>query len=573
MADFEFAPIFLEDENSVRERLFRDVQEGYAQVSTRTLDLREGSPLWLMLAGPAKELARAYQSMNDIAELAFVPFLQDDFLTDKALEYGLVRLTERQANGRVSFYGDPGTVVPVGAEVTNMVQFAEDEVYTFETREGGTITSVAAPTAAPIVAGGGNPGPNLPGVTGSYSYRFSYVEVDVDGQPLGETAAGPASGNYLASNSIVAVSGFPTPPAGHHLRLYRTSSSGTSAGVWKLVAEFDVQSGATVFQDSYQDYQTGSYFKWDGDAGTEFDGMRQGGPIVAPELPSVILDVLAAQPGDDYNAAAGDITVLADGISGVSTVLNQRAFITGRDNEPDDFFKPKVLDHIQKPQGAGNIQDYIDWLLEVPGFAYVTVNPHFDGVIERPGYVHCVVRDENNDPVPADMLVTAREGGIISGQEIEALDPSPTGSGKGRAPIGAKVILQTVRKDFARVTARIKAKPGYALVPAAGQINLRVLVDASLAALLNNLPPGAVVYESMIVSAILATEGVEDVDMNLGSPDVSLMLDIVTYDPLSASYVTVNGTIATLDSATGTWQLGRTEVLEYDGLNSNITEV
>ena len=102
MADFEFAPIFVEDENSVRERLFRDVQEGFAQVSTRVLDLREGSPLWLMLAGPAKELARAYQSMNDIAELAFVPFLQDDFLTDKAMEYGLVRLTERPAECHVS---------------------------------------------------------------------------------------------------------------------------------------------------------------------------------------------------------------------------------------------------------------------------------------------------------------------------------------------------------------------------------------------------------------------------------------------------------------------------------------
>jgi uncharacterized phage protein gp47/JayE len=568
MADFEFAPIFQEDENSVRARLFADVQEGYAQVSTRVLDLREGSPLWLMLAGPAKELARAYQSMNDIAELAFVPFLQDDFLTDKAMEYGLIRLTEREANGRVSFYGDAGTSVPIGAEVTNMVQFADDQVYSFTTREAGVIPATAAPLVAPIVAGGG-PG----ALTGSYSYRFTYVEVDVDGQPLSETAAGPASGNHLASNSVVAVSGFPIPPVGHNLRLYRTPSSGTAAGVWKLVAEFDPATGVTVFQDSYEDYQIGSYFAWDGDAGTEFDATRQGGPIIAPTLPSVILDVVAAQPGDEYNMAAGDVTVLADGLSGISTVMNHRPFITGRDDEPDDFFKPKVLDHIQKPQGAGNVQDYIDWLLEVPGFANVTVNPHFDGVIERPGYVHCVVRDENNDPVPNDMLTIAREGGIIAGQEIEALDPSPTGSGKGRAPIGAKVILQTVRKDFARVAARIVAKPGYALVPAAGQINLRVLIDASLSALLNNLPPGATIYESMIVQALLSTEGVEDVDMNLGSPDDSLNLDILAYDPLLPGYVSVDGTIATRDPVTGTWTLGRTEVLEYDALNSSITEV
>ena len=128
----EFTPIFNEDENTVRQRVFGDVDAAWDQVSTRALDKREGSALWLLLQGFSKEAARMYSAMNDVAELAFVQFLEEDYLTDKALEYGLTRLAARAADGLVAFYGVAATIIPDLSEVTNTVQFDDDEVFTFE---------------------------------------------------------------------------------------------------------------------------------------------------------------------------------------------------------------------------------------------------------------------------------------------------------------------------------------------------------------------------------------------------------------------------------------------------------
>lgn len=556
MADF--APIFNEDENTVLQRMFQDIDDGWAQVNPNsTLDKREGSAIWLLTYGTAKELARAYSAMNDVAELAFVQFLQDDFLTDKALEFGLTRIAARAANTRVTFYGTAGTSIPIETNVTNTTQFEDDPVYSFETQDTVVITSEAAPGSAPAVGSGG-----LGDLTGLYSYLFTFVEVNEEGQPIAETGAGPASGNFTATNNAILVTGFPTVPDNHRLRIYRTPSTGTASGTYKLVAEISDPSQAQ-FLDRFIDEKIGSYFLWDGLSSSSFDPTRQAGPITANDSPAAYVDAVAVEEGELYNLAAGDLNFVADGVPGVSTAINHLDIVTGRDLETDAEFLPRVLERIQNPQGAGTQQDYIDWCLEVPGISFVTVHPNFDGVIDRPGYVHVVVRDAENDPVGQDVLTIIREGGVIAGEEILGLDPSPSGAGKGRAPIGAKVVLQTVRKDLIRVTASIKAADGYALVPSTGQVNLQVLIDGSLAELLDNVDPGATIYESAVLNAIYATEGVEDVIVDANPV---FEIEVIDAETLTTS------TIATTDPE-GNWALGKAQVLEYDGEGSTFTEV
>jgi hypothetical protein len=382
-----FSPIFNEDENTVRARVHQDMDEAWAQVSVRTLDKREGSALWLAVEGVVKEISRAYSALNDVAELAFVQFLEDDFLTDKALEYGLTRISARAANGLVTFYGVAGTTIPGGTEVSNTVQFESDDVYNYETSESALITSQAGPVAAPTLSSAG-----LGVLSGTYSYKFSFVEVDVDGQPVAETAAGPASGVFVAANQYIQVAGFPIVPPDHRLRIYRTLASGVSAGVWKLVVELEDAVASALFTDKFLDTQLGSYNVWDGESATEFNSLRIAGPIEAPTLPAAYANVVATLEGEDHNAPAGNISFLSDGIANINTIMNHRDFITGRDLEPDEVFLPRVLAAIRAPQGAGTISDYETWMLEVPGISFVTVHPHFDGVIDRPGYVLFVVR-------------------------------------------------------------------------------------------------------------------------------------------------------------------------------------
>lgn len=551
-----FSPIFNEDEGTVLRRMFDDIDEGFAQVNaSETLDKREGSAVWLMTFGVAKELARVYDAMNDVAELAFVQFLQDDFLTDKALEYGLTRLPARSAGGFVAFYGTAGSNIPAGVTVSNTTQFIDDQVFTYETLDTATVSTESAPLTAPVISGGG-----FGDLTGFYSYRFTFVEVDAEGQPVSETPAGPASGNFSASSNSIIVGGFPTPPSEHRLRIYRTASTGTTSGVWKLVVEI-ADPAVAFFTDRFKDTQIGSYFVWDGLDSTGYDGGRSAGPITAHDIPAAYTEVQAVEDGELYNLAAGEINFLSDGVPGVSEVINHRDFVTGSDLEADEDFRPRVLARIQQPQGAGTIQDYVDWCLEVPGVAFVTVHPHFDGVIDRPGYVHVVVRDSNNDPISSDLLTIIREGGVVSGQAITGLDPSPTGSGKGRAPIGAKVVLQTVRKDLIRVSATVRAEAGYSLSPTTGQINLRVLVDNSLSALLDNVDPGSVVYESAVLDAIYNTEGVQDVVVDSG-----FALSIIDSETELAS------PLAQADTS-GNWTLGKNQVLGYDSSGSSLTEV
>lgn len=556
MADFN--PIFNESEGTVLQRIFDDIDAGFAQVNpTEVLDKREGSAVWLMTYGVAKELARVYGAMNDVAELAFVQFLQDDFLTDKALEYGITRTPARPAGGVVAFYGTAGTIVPSGTSVSNTTQFADDQVFSYETVDAATVSVEAAPLAAPVVSGAG-----LGNLTGYYSYCFTFVAVDSEGKPLSETAAGPACGNFTALNNSILISNFPTPPTNHRLRIYRTDSTGTSGNNWKLVVEV-ANASVTSFVDQYKDTQLGSVYVWDGSLETAYDAGRRGGPVTSYPVPAAYAEVQAVEDGELYNLGAGEINFLADGVSGINAVVNPSDFVTGSDIEPDEDFLPRVLAKIQEPQGAGTVQDYIDWCLAVPGVGFVSVNPHFDGVIDRPGYVHVVVRDLNNDPISNDVLTIIREGGVIAGQYVDGLDPSPTGSGKGKAPIGAKVVLQTVRKDLIRVSASVKAKPGYALSPSSGQANLKVLIDNSLAALLDNVDPGSTVYESAVLNAIFSTEGVEDVVVD-ANPVFSL--EIIDSETLTSS------TLAE-DDSNGNWTLGRSQVLEYDASGSTFTEV
>lgn len=555
----EFAPIFDETEESVRARVYADIDDAWSQVSVRALDKRESSVVWLLTAGFSKEITRFYGLLNDVAELAFLQFLKGDFLSDKALEYNVRRIAAAAASGRVSFYGDAGSSIPTGAEVSNIVAFEDDPVYTFETTEPGTVPSTAAPGTAPLVSSGG-----AGDLLGLYSYKLTFVEVDEDGAQVSETAAGPASADFTAGNSQILLTGFPALPTDHRLRIYRTPASGTAAAVWKLVVEIsDVT--ASQFLDNFTDDQIGSFYLWDGTPGEEDSPFRTAGPIVTSTFPSAFVPVAAVEDGFDYDLPAGDILTLRDGITGISSVMNQRDFTTGRDEEEDEDFSPRLITRVQKPQGAGTQSDYEDWLLEVPGIEHVQVNPHFDGVQERPGYVHAVVSDVNYDPVPNEVLVIAREGGVIENTVIEGIDPSPTGTGKGRAPIGAKLVLQTVRKDIMRVTATVTPKDGYALVPSTGQINLRVLIDGSLATLINNKAPGSTTYESDALDALYRTEGVLDVKMNLTPLDDDLKLEVID------SESNITSIIATTDVA-GNVTLGKTQVLEYDADNSTISE-
>lgn len=101
------------------------------------IDTTEGTFSHDLLSPSANEIARLYASMDFALSQAFLVEAEGDYLTDKALEFGVERKDEQKAVGTVTFYGATGTRIPKHSIVATMrnlqYETIEDAVITEET--------------------------------------------------------------------------------------------------------------------------------------------------------------------------------------------------------------------------------------------------------------------------------------------------------------------------------------------------------------------------------------------------------------------------------------------------------
>jgi len=114
---------------------------------------------------------------------------------------------------------------------------------------------------------------------------------------------------------------------------------------------------------------------------------------------TVTVDIEAMEAGASGNVAAGTITLLAQPVSGVTSVTNPAATTGGLDEEDDASLLARYLQRVQSPSAGGNKADYVNWAMEVPGVGGVSVAPVRDG----PGTVSVAIIDTNK--VPADQAL------------------------------------------------------------------------------------------------------------------------------------------------------------------------
>ncbi|MYL45063.1 baseplate J family protein [Virgibacillus halodenitrificans] len=201
--------------------------------------------------------------------------------------------------------------------------------------------------------------------------------------------------------------------------------------------------------------------------------------------------IRAIEPGPEGNVEPGNITIILPGIEGVSSVTNLTKTEGGYDEESDDSLLRRVLEDSQKNEGDGNIDDYIAWSKQISGVGNVLVEPHWNGI----NTVRVVVLDQNGNAASEDLI-----------RDVQMhLDPEKKGIGEGKAPVGAKVTVNTA--TIIAVTATIPNlvnEPGYTMEQA------KTNGETALRNYLKNINPGGVIRVREAAAEIINAPGVLD---------------------------------------------------------------
>ena len=97
------------------ETLIRRILEN---TSKNNLDIREGSVSFNLLAPLAEELAKAYITMGDILNMAFIEDTFDEYLDKRVNEFGVYRKDGERATGPIKVTGSDNAYISNGTIVT-----------------------------------------------------------------------------------------------------------------------------------------------------------------------------------------------------------------------------------------------------------------------------------------------------------------------------------------------------------------------------------------------------------------------------------------------------------------------
>jgi uncharacterized phage protein gp47/JayE len=145
----EFVPIFDEDADSIRARMFADVNAGLGPDDPAFLDTTPGGFLWDLSGASVLEIERLWDAVGtEMIAACFPAYAWGTYLDEHALTLGMVRKDAVAATGEVTFVGTTGTLIAVGTEVSTLQTTPEGEPVSFETTADGSIPAGGVLTLA-----------------------------------------------------------------------------------------------------------------------------------------------------------------------------------------------------------------------------------------------------------------------------------------------------------------------------------------------------------------------------------------------------------------------------------------
>lgn len=155
---------------------------------------------------------------------------------------------------------------------------------------------------------------------------------------------------------------------------------------------------------------------------------------------TVVAGIEAVEAGTVGNVLAGTISLMVNPLPGVTSVANPSATSGGADTESDASLLARFYARVRTPGTSGNKADYINWALEVPGVGAVQVFPLWAGA----GTVRVVLLGSDKQPVSDEVVA-----------EVQNYIAPASGTGEGKAPIGADVTVISAGKEYINVTASL----------------------------------------------------------------------------------------------------------------------
>lgn len=208
----------------------------------------------------------------------------------------------------------------------------------------------------------------------------------------------------------------------------------------------------------------------------------------------------AVTAGIAGNVASGTITLLAQGITGVSGVTNPAAATGGTDEESDADLIERIVEARQSLGGAGSKTDYVRWAKEVPGVGDAFCIPQWQGV--GTGTVKVIVLDANGQPANQTLI-----------DAVQAYIAPEDGSGK--APVGALVT----------VAAPTTLTLDYVIEIAPDTPDIISGIKAALNEYYAEVGVGGLLKHSFVFARIMSVEGVLDMGellINGGTSNIQL---------------------------------------------------
>lgn len=205
-----------------------------------------------------------------------------------------------------------------------------------------------------------------------------------------------------------------------------------------------------------------------------------------------------------------------DHINNLESAVLTEITIPARDVESDDDLRDRVLKTYQLNDFGGNIEDYINYVIDMDGIGAVQIYPVWNGG----GTVRVVIL--NNDfGLPSTTLIDNVQ---------TALDPTGNQTGIGIAPIGHKVAVVAPTTKTVDVSLHIDVLVNYSLEKIKPKI-LEALethfkeVRSAWSSHNDLYKYGQTVYRSQIISSLLKVDGVANVanvELNGTDDDIDL---------------------------------------------------
>ncbi|AEG60009.1 baseplate J/gp47 family protein [Desulforamulus ruminis] len=124
-------------------------------------------------------------------------------------------------------------------------------------------------------------------------------------------------------------------------------------------------------------------------------------------------------------------------------------FTGGRDLEPVEQYRERLLTLARSPGTSANKAHYIQWAMEVPGVGGVYVESLWDGR----GTVKVYLLDTEKMPASTELVQTVQE----------RIDPHPHGVGDGEANVGATVTVVAAPEVLINITVTVVLEIGKTL--------------------------------------------------------------------------------------------------------------